>query len=203
MAVKDLVSSIMPVNAGVIGLNYVMRLNRDTIVKALSATSEKLKSEGVTGEVCIFGGAAMVLAFDARESTRDVDAVFKPSGIVRKMAAEVATELDLSPTWLNDGVKGYTSAEQDYVEGNMPQFSNLRVIRPSASYLLAMKCLAARVEGYDTAGDKNDVLFLIKELSLGSTEDVLRIVEKYYPANRLHVKTRFFVEEIIQELQSQ
>jgi len=66
-----------------------------------------------------------------------------------------------------------------------------------------MKCLAARVEGYDTAGDKNDVLFLIKELSLGSTEDVLRIVEKYYPANRLHVKTRFFVEEIIQELQSQ
>lgn len=186
----------------VLSLNYVMRLDRDTIVKALSATSEKLKAEGVTGEVCIFGGAAMVLAFDARDSTRDVDAVFKPADVVRRMASAVASEMDLSPTWLNDGVKGYTSAEQDYVEGNMPQFSNLRVIRPSASYLLAMKCLAARVEGYDTAGDKNDVLFLIKELSLGSVEEVLAIVEKYYPANRLHVKTRFFVEEIVQEMNS-
>ncbi|MFU8892400.1 MAG: hypothetical protein ACNA8L_02120 [Luteolibacter sp.] len=38
--------------------------------------NDLLHEKGAIGELCIFGGAAMVLAFDARESTRDVDAVF-------------------------------------------------------------------------------------------------------------------------------
>lgn len=178
-----------------------MKLDRATIEAALAALSERLKAEGVLGEICIFGGAAMVLAFDAREATRDVDAVFFPAEIVRRAAGLVADELSLPEHWLNDGVKGCVSANNDYVAEGMPvDLPNLRVLRPSADYLLAMKCMAARVEGYDSQGDRGDVVFLVKHLGLKSAEEVLTIVARYYPVERLSVKTRFFVEEVMSEM---
>ena len=54
------------------------KLSKANILAALDRLNELLHEKGVMGELCIFGGAAMVLAFDARESTRDVDAVFVP-----------------------------------------------------------------------------------------------------------------------------
>ena len=175
-----------------------MKLDRATIEAALAALSVRLKAEGVLGEICIFGGAAMVLAFDARDATRDVDAVFFPSEIVRRAAELVADELSLPEHWLNDGVKGFVSANDDYVSDGMPiDLPNLRVLRPSADYLLAMKCMAARVEGYDSQGDRGDVEFLAKHLGLKSSDEVLSIVARYYPVERLTAKTRFFVEEIM------
>ena len=179
-----------------------MNLDRATIESALALLSEKLKAEGVTGEVCIFGGAAMVLAFDARLATRDVDAIFRPVESVRRAAESVARELSLPENWLNDGVKGFVSANQELVETGMPKdFSNLRVLRPSAAYLLAMKCMAARVSGYDTGGDRDDVIFLARHLGFTGAEQVLEIVARYYPPERISAKTRFFVEEVIGEMQ--
>ena len=179
-----------------------MKLDRQAIEAALAALSEKLRAEGVTGELCIFGGAAMVLAFDARPATRDVDAVFRPAETVRRAAAAVAAELALPGNWLNDGVKGFVSANQDHVDEGMPKdFPNLRILRPSAAYLLAMKCMAARVTGYDTDGDRADVEFLTRHLGLTSTAQVLDIVARYYPAERITAKTQFFVEEILGGMQ--
>ena len=177
-----------------------MKLDRATIEAALAALNAHLEAEGVTGEMCIFGGTAMVLAFDARQATRDVDAVFRPPEVFRKAAAQIAEEMSLPPDWLNDGVKGFVSDAPDYVADGLPQFPHLRVIRPNAAYLLAMKCLAARVEGYDTRGDMDDVRFLVKHLGLRTTEQVMQIVTRYYPADRVAIKTQYFVEEIVQEL---
>ncbi len=177
-----------------------MKLDRSTIEAALAAMNARLLAAEVTGEICIFGGTVMVVAFDVRQATRDVDAVFHPPDIFRKAAAEIAEELSLPADWLNDGVRGFVSARQDFVEDDMPQFPHLRVIRPSAAYLLAMKCMAARVEGYDTPGDKDDAKFLARHLGLQTPAQVFEIVGRYYAAERLVVKTRYFIEEIMQEL---
>lgn len=178
-----------------------MKLDRVTIEAALAALSRRLQGEGVAAEICIFGGDAMILAFHAREATRDVDAVFVPSEVIRKAATEVADELSLPATWLNDGVKGFVSANQDYVPDGMPKdLPNLRVLRPIAGYLLAMKCMAARVPTYDTQGDRGDVEFLTRHLGLRTANEVLDVVTQYYPEQRLHVKTRFFVEELMSTL---
>jgi hypothetical protein len=177
-----------------------MKLDRQTIEAALAAMNTRLEAAGVIGEICIFGGSAMVLAFDARQATRDVDAVFRPPELFRHAAVEVADELNLPENWLNDGVKGFVSSVQDYVPDDMPQFSHLRVIRPSAAYLLAMKCMAARVAGYDTRGDIEDVRFLVRHLGLRTAEQVLEIVGRYYPPERIAVKTQYFIEEVVQEL---
>src|SRR5687768_6627369 len=86
-----------------------MALSADDIRRAFAALSEQLESSEGRAEVIVFGGAALVLLFRARESTKDVDAYFvKPDASVIRAAAEtVADRLDLPADWLNDAAKGY------------------------------------------------------------------------------------------------
>lgn len=176
------------------------KLSKENILKALQALSDYFKEKDSQGEICIFGETVMLLAFDARETTRDVDAVFRPSELFRDAAKKIRETLQLPEHWLNDGVKGFVSSSGDFTSEGLPQFSHLRITRPTASYLLAMKCLAARDGGYGTDGDKKDVITLISHLQLKTTEEVFKIIEKYYPQERIAVKTKFFVEEVIQEI---
>jgi hypothetical protein len=43
-------------------------LSKDSILKYLKELSEEIGQENLKGEILIFGGAAMVLAFNARPS---------------------------------------------------------------------------------------------------------------------------------------
>jgi hypothetical protein len=175
-------------------------LTKSEILAALSSLDERLKDRGVTGELCLFGGAVMVLVFDARESTRDVDALFAPRTEMRDAAIAVAEERGLPETWLNDGVKGFVSANGELTEEGLPKFRHLRLVRPTAEYLLAMKCLAARTGDLDERGDREDVLTLCRHLCLSKAADVLGIVGRFYPDSTVPAKTRYFVEELLQEL---
>lgn len=113
-------------------------LSKDEIIAALAGLNDHLREAQIIGEICLFGGTAMVLAFNARLSTRDVDAIFQPASLIRELAAKVAAEHELSPDWLNDGVKGFQADNPEITQDSVPQFSNLRVYRPRASYLPAM-----------------------------------------------------------------
>jgi hypothetical protein len=175
-------------------------LTKERMITALESLNKRLAEKGVTGELCIYGGAAMVLAFDARESTRDVDAVFVPKAVIYEEASKIAQELNLPDSWLNDGVKGFVSADEDVTTDDMPQWKNLRIFRPATRYLLAMKCMAARVAEYDTVGDKNDIIHLCKDLGIDSSSDVFAILEQYYPTSRIPIKSKYFIEEIIEEM---
>ena len=175
-------------------------LSKEQIIQAQDDLNRRLTEQGVTGELCIFGGATMILAFDARESTRDVDAVFVPKNQIYEAAGRIAEEMNLPVSWLNDGVKGFISPDGEVTTDGMPQWDNLRVIRPTTRYLLAMKCMAARVADYDTAGDKNDIIHLCKNLNITSAEQVFNLVEDYYPTSRIPVKTQFFIQEIMDEM---
>jgi hypothetical protein len=175
-------------------------LTREQILRALESLSDKLRDQNIIGELCLFGGTVMVLAYNARLNTKDVDAVFQPSAAIRDFARATAEELDLPQHWLNDGVKGFVSARHDLTTGDLPQFSHLRLTMPVPEYLLAMKCMAARIGGPSgEASDVPDILFLIKHLNFKSFDEVLRIVGEYYPTNQIPVKTQFLVESLFQE----
>lgn len=179
------------------------KLSKAQIIAALQRLNELLHEKGVIGELCIFGGAAMVLAFDARESTRDVDAIFVPKQDVIAAAQQVAGEMGFELDWLNDGVKGFVSSEGEVTSDGMPVFTNLRVMRPTTEYLLAMKCLASRVADYGTGGDKIDVATLIKHLGITDPAAVIDIVVSYYKESIIQPKVQYFIEEIVAELNSQ
>ncbi len=166
-------------------------------MKAFHHLSEKLGQRGTKGEIGIVGGAAMVLAFNARAATKDVDAIFKPASEIREAAKEVALKLKLPEDWLNDAVKGYLPGAPKAKRILFAE-DHLSVWVPEAEYLLAMKSISAR---FDSA-DSHDIAVLIKHLGLKDPDAALNVVEAYYPRERVPPKTRFFIEELFENIES-
>lgn len=175
-------------------------LTREQIIRALQSLSDELGKQDVTGEVCLFGGTVMLLAFNARLTTKDVDALFQPAQSIRELVRSIAEKQHLPIDWLNDGVKGFLSTRHQTTTGNLPQFPHLRLTMPVPEYLLAMKCMASRLGS--TTGEQSDlpdIIFLIRHLNLKSAKDVLDLVAQYYPASRIPVKTQYLVEGLFEE----
>ncbi|MBN1903307.1 hypothetical protein JW926_18455 [Candidatus Sumerlaeota bacterium] len=166
---------------------------KEEILKYLSMINDKLAQREVKGEICLYGGALMCLVYNARPSTKDVDAVFQPASLIREIAGEIACEFDLPEDWLNDGVKGFLVNHQQKVFLSM---SHLNIMAADAQYALAMKALSARIDGTD----RKDIAFLIRELGLSSAEEVMKIVEEYYPRRIIKPATQFFLEELFDAL---
>lgn len=172
-------------------------MTEDRILRALGRLSELLKERDVHGEICLLGGTVMVIAFKARSSTKDVDAIFRPTLVIRELSLVVQKEQDLPENWINDGAKGFVSAQHDVVSRDLPQFENLRVMAPTPEYMLAMKCIAARIPADpNEGGDVPDIRFLIEYLGLESASQAMDIVSRYYPANQIPARTRFVIEDI-------
>jgi hypothetical protein len=169
-------------------------MKKNEIITAFLKLNEELNIDGSKAEICIVGGAVMCLVFNAREQTKDVDAIFRPKAKVYELAGRVAEDLGLPDDWLNDSAKRYVNSKLDQVE--VLNLSHLKIFAPSAKYMLAMKCLAARIGSHD----ESDIEFLIKYLKLTKAKDVLDIVGTYYDAKLIQPKTQFMVEEIVESL---
>ena len=165
---------------------------RDEIIEYLHALNEKLQRQNVKGEICLYGGAVMCLVYDARPSTKDVDAIFQPTEIISKAAKEIANEYGLVDDWLNDGVKGFLVDHPRQVFLNL---SHLVVMVADPEYMLAMKSLSARIDGTDS----KDIEFLISKLKIKTVEEVFNIIDKYYPRRVIKPATQFFLEDVFDE----
>jgi hypothetical protein len=88
-------------------------LDRSALEHAFRLLGDRLARRGVVADLYVFGGAAMALAYDARRSTRDIDAVFEPHGIVLQEAEAVARELGLPRWWLNEQASAYVAPGGD------------------------------------------------------------------------------------------
>jgi hypothetical protein len=152
-----------------------------------------LEREGVVGEVYVVGGAVMTLAFAARLSTNDVDAVFTPKDVVRRAARRVAHDADVDPDWLNDAVKGFLGERGEF--STWLDLPHLKVFTPVPEYLLAMKCIAFRLG--PEFHDEEDVRYLLRYLNVERARDALAIVERYFPSDQIPPKTRFALEELL------
>jgi len=137
----------------------------------------------------VVGGAAIALAFDERRSTRDIDAVFEPKTVMYEVAKEMAEEMDLPSSWLNDAAKGFVGA-QDPEAAPTLEVTGLRVSSASPRILLAMKVLAHRV-----GEDEDDLMLLARHLELATAAEVLEVATAVY-GDRLDAAARFFVEEL-------
>jgi hypothetical protein len=153
----------------------------------------ELAESGVSGELYVVGGAVMCLAFNARESTRDVDALFKPAGEVRRAAARVAAREDIPEVWLNDAVKAYLGPRGEF--DTFMELSHLRVFVARPEYLLAMKAAALRLG--EVFSDLEDVRYLLRYLNIVTADEAMAIVLKYFDESQLRRKTRLAIEEML------
>ncbi|MCP5103976.1 MAG: hypothetical protein GY950_11385, partial [bacterium] len=138
-------------------------LSKENILKYLEELSEEIGEEGLKGEILVFGGAAMVLTFNARPSTKDVDAIFQPKSKIYELSKRIAERHRLPENWLNDSVKGFVRSDLfDYKL--FIRFENLSVYIPEPEYLLAMKSISMRISL--KSSDINDIKYLITHLKL-------------------------------------
>ena len=169
-------------------------LSKDQILRLLKSLNSRLKEEAVSGEMYLLGGAVMCLVFDARASTKDLDAVFAPKTKIRELSSELAREEGLDEDWLNDAVKGFFSDQASF--DPFLELSHLRVLVASPEYLLAMKCLSMRIG--KEFHDESDVRFLLRYLNITKYEKALKTITSYYPLESFPQKTLYALEEILQ-----
>lgn len=171
-----------------------IELTGDDIRRLFELLNEELGRSGVRGELYLVGGAVMCLVFDARPSTRDVDALFRPTSELREAAARVALQADVRSDWLNDGVKGFLSPKGEF--DPYLDLPHLAVFTAQPEYLLALKCAAMRIgEGFR---DEADVRFLLRALNIERYEDAVAIVLRYFDEKRIPQKTWYALEELLE-----
>lgn len=149
---------------------------RSEIEEGLKRLGELAQAKGLHIQLTLVGGAVMVLRFDARPSTRDVDAVIllpREARIARDLARQVADEYGWPEDWLNDGAKGYLVGISD--GPILFQAAGIEARSPSLEQLLAMKLSAWRDDI-----DISDARRLLEEVGRGqSRDDVWKKIESY------------------------
>lgn len=166
------------------------RLSKDDILQAFQALSEELARRGIQTELNVLGGAALVLLYEARDSTRDVDAFVTDStkqGVVREVSESIAHSLGLPLDWLNDGAKGY-------LQGILPgetlfATSSLTVRALAIEQLLAMKLSAWR-DDVDIA----DARLLLSKIT-GSQDEVWEAIKPFLLTGR-ELKAQYAFEDL-------
>ncbi len=181
------------------------KLTKTEVLAALSRLSELAQEDGVRLEMTLYGGAVMMLAYDARDVTKDVDAIVHPPEVARRLVARVAVERDLHDAWLNDDVKQFVSTVETKNELPLEGVSRagLRVTKPTAKYLLAMKVMAARLPLPGHPGDFDDIKVLLRVTRLPSIDKVEQMVNLYFPDTVLPESTWVVLEGILNQLSNE
>ena len=170
-----------------------MQLTSDDIRRLFGLLDEELSRTNTQAELYLVGGAVMCLAYGARASTLHVDGFFRPSVHVRDAAERVAQRAGFASNWLNDGVKGFMSAQGDFAP--FLELDHLRVMVAEPTYLLAMKCMAMRLGA--EFHDEDDVRFLLRLLDVYSIEKAIELITKYYPPEDIPQKTLYVIPDLL------
>jgi hypothetical protein len=144
-------------------------------------------AQGRDIELLLIGGGVMVLVFQTREATRDMDVVIlstdEPAAI-RGMARTVAAERGWAEDWLNEGAKGFMVGRS--IGPVIFESPGIKVYRPALEQLLAMKLCAWR-DDVDIA----DARRLLMELPPDYNEVWKGIVLYLQPGRELKAKYAF------------
>ena len=80
----------------------VSDLSRDEMESALAELADELNARNVKAKIYLVGGGVMVLAFDVRFTTGDIDGSIYPTDDVLAVAAEIGERRGLGAEWLNN-----------------------------------------------------------------------------------------------------
>ncbi len=146
------------------------------MLDAFGRLGDHLAREGVVADVHLIGGAVMVTEYSARDSTADVDAIdYTPHGAVERAAAQVANEMGLPRSWLNQQASTFAPHDADWRRSSVFDHTNLRLFVIAPAQLLAMKIRAGRPT------DADDIATLCEILGVRSVAEVKTITRAAFP----------------------
>ena len=103
----------------------------------------------------------------------------------------------LPQNWINEEIKEPLKSIIKEDKETYKIYSNLKILRPKAEQLLAMKILAARAE---PAKDFIDAFILCRDLNIRTKEELLKVVEKYLPLTLIGERQIRFIKYLGEDL---
>ena len=138
------------------------RSNIDHYLYLVAKEYKKANRANPEAEIIIVGGASMIMNYNFRDTTTDIDSIIRAASSMKEVINRVGDENDLGDGWLNDDFKNTSSYSHKLIECShfYKKFCNCLSVRTvSDEYLLAMKVRSAR----SYKNDLSDIVGIIKE----------------------------------------
>jgi hypothetical protein len=181
-------------------------LNREKLLAAFDEIGRAAAAAGQKLQIAVYGGSALMLASKFRYSTEDVDVskLEQPwPDWLRQVVDRLAAENGWQSDWFNDGVVFHLSALADQADdhlefGTFPSDLDSRgllVYVPTASYLLALKLKAIRVND-PVRGEQErlDILNLMRVVGIGSTDEAIALLARYFPNSGMSAEKQLLAQ---------
>ena len=173
-------------------------LDKDKFEAAFTLLAKKSKEQNVVGPINVYvvGGASILINFDFRKATLDVDAYCERINELKNIILEISSELYLYDDWLNDDFKNTPSYSRKIIElsvlyKSFDDIVNVFTLEPK--YMIAMKLKSSRPD----SGDLEDIRQMIFELKLSGIElsfdEVMEAYDYLYDGDRSYTYERFFI----------
>jgi len=174
------------------------KLSKDRIIAIFEAMGDICKKHGSYFEIAIYGGSALMLEFDYRESTVDIDyvALQGAQSTIEAIANIACTSMGLENFVLRDDVSMFVSDIASYnIYGEFPKGNgNLRVFTAKPQYIFAMKIMAMR-NSMETQ-DLRDIWEIADRCKIKTYQQAVDVLQQYYPGKKLPVRNDLILQDI-------
>lgn len=156
-------------------------LSREDIIGGLKELAQDLISRGVTADIYIIGGAALVLRYFDRRLTSDVDLRSTNFEVLQPSAEAVALRHDWDSDWINNAATQFVPSLGKAVPWETiysSQGVTFNVTIPEV--MLVMKLAASR-----TGRDDADIASLLAITGFKNEDELEELFEEYFPGDVL------------------
>jgi hypothetical protein len=169
-------------------------MDRNEIEGALRDLATVLDGRGIHARVYLVRGAAMVLAYQSRFSTEDVDGSGYPTDEVLAVAGEIATQRGLSPNWLDDSGKVYLPVAKEPDWRPVFKVGTVEIVVADERTLLAMKMRASRGKR-----DEADIRFLLDRCRVDSIAEARELYDEFFPEDEIPRRAISMLRQALKE----
>lgn len=179
--------------------NDIGLMDKDKLMEIFSYLNERLRENQLQLEITVYGGSVMTMVYDGRPATKDIDCIFSETNLklLENILNLTKSAFGLSEGWINEEIKEPLKSILKEDKLVFKSYSNLKILKPKAEQLLAMKILAARPE---PAMDFLDANILCRDLNIESKEKLLEVVSTYVPRSLLGERQINFIKYLGEDL---
>ena len=176
-------------------------MSKSDVERAFAEMGDILYRAQRVADIAVFGGAAILLQFEAEFRTGDVDARVDSGdhGAVLEAARVMAERHGWLRSWFSKAVTTYVSAEADTtLHASFPSEAQtgLRVYVARLDYLLAMKLRAMRGGSRDEA----DAAMLARASGIVTASAMIALLRQYFPKEPPDPRRRTIVTQLAESL---
>ena len=179
--------------------NDIGLMDKDKLTEIFAYLNERLRENQLQLEITVYGGSIMTMVYDNRPATKDIDCVFSEINfkLLENILNLTRSAFSLSEGWINEEIKEPLKSILKEDKVTYKTYSNLRILKPKAEQLLAMKVLAARPE---PAKDFIDAYILCRDLNIETKEELFKIISAYIPMSIIGERQMNFIKYLGEDL---